>query len=109
MNTQVNWVKFLTNVITEIIDRDFASLKGTKLGSQQEVDTAVNEYHQKLKPVIGSLAFIWRVATNNGSKDDLHELQKIIDETLNKDYLTMSREGIKQKIAARLAELGESR
>ena len=95
---KVNWVKFLTKVITEIIDRDFISLKGSKIKNQAEVEITVSELSQKLKPVLNSLAFMWRTATESGSKDDLRELLKIVDETLNKEYLVQSLNTIKQRI-----------
>jgi len=99
---KVSWVKFLTNVITEIIDKDFASLKEMRLSSQEEADTAVKKLHQKLKPATTSLALIWKAATDNGTKDDLRELLKIVDEVLNKEYLIRSIGAIKQGIEDKL-------
>ena len=101
---KVNWIKFLTNVITEIIDRDFVSLRELKISSQEEADKTIEELNQKLKPAVNSLAFMWKTATNSGSKDDLRELLKIIDEVLNKEYLIQSKEGIKKKITKKLED-----
>lgn len=101
---KVNWIKFLTNIITEIIDRDFISLKESKIISKEESDVAMNKFYQKLKPAITSLAFMWKVATNNGSKDDLRELLKIVDKVLDKEYLVHSRPVIEQGIKEKLKE-----
>jgi len=99
---KVNWIKFLTNIITEIIDKDFISLKGSKITSQEETDKAVEGLNQKLKPATTSLAFIWKTATNNGSKDDLRELLKAADEVLDKEYLIESKEMIRSRIEEKL-------
>jgi len=99
---KANWIKFLTNVIKEIIDRDFISLKGSRIHTREETDKRVAELSQKLKPAISSLAFMWKTATDNSSKDDLRELLKIIDEVLDKEYFVKSREGIKQRITEKL-------
>jgi len=99
---KVNWIKFFTRIITEIIDKDFIPLQGSKIASKAEADAVVDGLTQKLKPMLNSLAFMWRTATDNGSKDDLRELLKAADEVLNKQYLVQSVSAIKQRIEEKL-------
>lgn len=99
---KVNWIKFLTRIITEIIDKDFIPIEGSKITSKTEADVVVSGLTQKFKPMLGSLAFMWRTATDSGSKDDLRELLKAVDEVLNKRYLVQTVDYIKQRIETKL-------
>lgn len=97
---KVNWMKFLTNVITKIIDDRFLPLQGKKVS---EVDIVT--VREELKSITSHLAMMWNAATKIGSRDDLVALEKIVDETLSKQYLTQSKEFIRKKILERINEL----
>lgn len=99
---KVNWIKFLTNIITDIIDKDFTELRESKISSKEEADALASKINEKLKPAILSLGSMWKTATESGSKDDLRELLKVADEVLNKEYLKRSIDMIKSKIKEKL-------
>ena len=97
---KVNWVKFLTNIITKIIDDRFMPLQGKKIS---EVDIAALQ--EQLNPITSHLAVIWKTATQSGAHDDLIALDKIVDDALSKPYLAQSKDLIRSRILKRMEEL----
>ena len=97
---KVSWMRFMTNVFTKLIDDKFEPLRSVTPLSPEFL-TIQND----LKPITSHLAVIWKIAIESGTKDDLIELEKIIDEVLTKDYLKKSKEFFKKLIINRIGEL----
>lgn len=94
---KVAWVKFLSNTLLEIVDKEYNRIRLSKQGSFN-----LDEESKKIKPFISSFGLIWNSAIKNGNKDDLMELIKITNEVLNKDYLDQSKIAIRSKISEKI-------
>lgn len=92
---KVQWLRFISNTLIEIIDKEFIALKSESLHNQ----FAANESLERLKPLTTGLAMIWKIAINNGNADDLRETLVMAEEVLNKEYLQKSKERIVEDIA----------
>ncbi|MFA6897140.1 MAG: hypothetical protein WCQ96_02565 [Patescibacteria group bacterium] len=90
---KVAWIKFLTNVITDVVDNEIKQAKDMKLS-----DPLFQEFQNRAKSEVFGLVGIWKTAIKVGSKDDLNELLKITEEVLNKEYAIESRVAIKRQI-----------
>ncbi|MGD1045247.1 MAG: tetratricopeptide repeat protein [Bacteroidota bacterium] len=99
---KVNWINFLTNIIIELIDRDYKSLKESNFVKQEDLDIALNGLIQKYKPAIEGFAFMWETAISTGSNDDLRELLKITEDGLKNDYLREPMKTLIQQIQNKL-------
>jgi hypothetical protein len=94
---KVAWVRFLSSVIIEAIDKDLTPVKKMNV-TDPEAQNVVNN----LKPFILGFGSIWSCAIKNGSKDDVIELSKIVDEIFGKDYLARARDEAKKLIFKKL-------
>jgi hypothetical protein len=102
---KVQWLRFISNTIIEIIDKEFIALKSESLHNQ----FAANEAMERLKPLTTGLAMIWKIAINNGNADDLRETLVMADEVLSKEYLQKSKERIVEDIAKKLKKEASTR
>lgn len=94
---KVAWVRFLSSVIIEVIDRDMTPVKKMNV-FDREAQNVVNN----LKPYVLGFGSIWSCAIKNGSKDDVVELSNIVDEIFSKDYLVRAKEEAKKLIFKKL-------
>ncbi len=82
---KVQWVKFLSIVVTKIVN---------------EADLTKDSY--PIDEVVTHLGSMWFEAIENGTDNDLMELHKVIDESLKAGFMSGARKIAEQKITERL-------
>jgi hypothetical protein len=87
---KVSWIKFLSETF-------IAKFK----------EEAKNKSKDQIAKLGDYLGIMWNVAIKFGNKDDLLELNKIIDQVFANDYFSKANEISKRKIKERLKELGK--
>ena len=101
---KVQWLSFISSVITEVIDKEFATLKLKETPGKNDAAEAL----QRLQPLTTGLAIIWKNATKIGTRDDLREALRMIDQALGREYFSKSKEKIIEQMNARLTQLSGS-